>query len=495
MSDSETSTYVCQLTPGGRSAVAVVAVAGPTAATAVGHFFDAVSGGSLDERPLGRIVYGRWVSARGVAGEDVIVCRQAADVWEVHCHGGYQAAPQILADLGQQGCLPLDWTDWLRRQASGQLTAEAQLDLAAATTERTAGILLDQFHGALASAVADIRADLAKANFPRASAALEQLLAYAELGLHLTQPWKVVLAGLPNVGKSSLINALVGYRRAIVFDQPGTTRDVVAVTTAVEGWPLELSDTAGLHAAAVGVEEAGIARARQQIQAADLVLWVLDATQLTADDSPGGNSANHSEGGQCEGGRACPRLERGAANQCEGGGAANQCELPLGRRGPAPVGRYAAGTYQSSSPFAARRCWHVAQAQAEAVRLELSPKNTLLVVNKLDLVPGLAVAGAQSMRTAYQNPWLSPPRKPRGATQCDPEIQPCIFEICCSALTGDGLQQLLASMVRGLVPASPPPGAAVPFRAAQVAGLTAAAAACAQADAEGALRMLECLQG
>jgi tRNA modification GTPase len=85
-----------------------------------------------------------------------------------------------------------------------------------------------------------------------------------------------VLAGRTNVGKSSLINALVGYRRSIVFDAPGTTRDVVTATTALEGWPVELSDTAGLRASDDPLEAEGVRRARQQMIAADCLLLVFD---------------------------------------------------------------------------------------------------------------------------------------------------------------------------------------------------------------------------
>ena len=80
----------------------------------------------------------------------------------------------------------------------------------------------------------------------------------------------------PNVGKSSLINAIAGYQRAIVHDSPGTTRDIVGVQTAMGGWPVEISDTAGLREAGETIERVGIDLARQKILAADLIVLVFD---------------------------------------------------------------------------------------------------------------------------------------------------------------------------------------------------------------------------
>ncbi len=115
--------------------------------------------------------------------------------------------------------------------------------------------------------------------------AVEGLLTRAPAGCHLVEPWKVVLAGRPNVGKSSLVNALVGYQRAVVHPAAGTTRDVVSAATAIDGWSIELSDTAGQHAAAEPLEAASMQVARERLAAADLVVLVFDAsTGLTAGD-------------------------------------------------------------------------------------------------------------------------------------------------------------------------------------------------------------------
>lgn len=265
------------LTPTGRGAVAVVAVAGSRATDAVAYYFRANNVRSLTEQRIASIVYGRWNSD----GEDLVVCRRAADLLEIHCHGGSQSVAAIAADLTAQGCEQIPWQDWLARQDDDALKVEAQIALAQAVSPRTALILLEQFHGALRLELEAIRDLLVKGD-STAEQRLAALLATAELGMHLTRPWQVVIAGRPNVGKSSLINALVGYRRAIVFDQPGTTRDVVTAATVIDGWPVVLSDTAGLHEAGDAIETAGIELAKQRLKDADLVVWVFDASETSA---------------------------------------------------------------------------------------------------------------------------------------------------------------------------------------------------------------------
>ena len=112
---------------------------------------------------------------------------------------------------------------------------------------------------------------------------IDDLLAHAATGLHLVRPWQVVVAGRPNVGKSSLINAIAGYQRAIVHSLPGTTRDIVSVQTALDGWPVEISDTAGLRRGSDPIEQAGIELAIDKIAAADLVVLVFDASSPWTD--------------------------------------------------------------------------------------------------------------------------------------------------------------------------------------------------------------------
>ena len=282
MSDSSDNprTRFGVLTAPGRSAIAVVAVAGPAAVELVEGHFQAANGRPLSEQPLARIVYGHW---DGAAGEDLVVCRRESDEVEIHCHGGSQSVARIVAALTWGGGVQVDWRQWIAQHSTAQIVEEAHVALAAATTLRTARILMDQYHGALRREVEAIHGMLSEGNSGKAAERIERLLNLADFGLHLTRPWRVAIVGRPNVGKSSLVNALAGYQRAIEFDQPGTTRDVVSVTTAFDGWPVELSDTAGLHPTSDEMELAGIALALDELRRADLAVWLLDANILTGE--------------------------------------------------------------------------------------------------------------------------------------------------------------------------------------------------------------------
>jgi tRNA modification GTPase len=170
------------------------------------------------------------------------------------------------------------WQDFEQRTNSDPLRATAAIALADAVTDRTAGILLDQYQGEFGRAVREILASWERGDRVQGDGLLQSLVRYAGVGRHLTSPWQLVVAGAPNVGKSSLINALAGYRRCVVAATPGTTRDLVTTSIAIDGWPIELTDTAGLRESAGILEQQGIGRARQAVHGADLCLWILDAS-------------------------------------------------------------------------------------------------------------------------------------------------------------------------------------------------------------------------
>ncbi|MCS7304628.1 MAG: 50S ribosome-binding GTPase [Thermoguttaceae bacterium] len=307
---SEEPVYMILLTPPGRGAIATLRLEGPKAMDRLRAWVRRPSGQPVEDLPRDRPVLVRF--GPEPAEEVVLRCFSDQSV-EIHCHGGHGAVGRIQSLLLQSGCQLLSWKSWLTAQPADSVTKEAIICLAEALTERTASILLDQLHGALQREIQQILEVLEACRTlqmpsdgmdlvpehghagPESNQAcqvrsaqerLSVLLDRANLGKHLTSPWQVVLVGRPNVGKSSLLNALVGYSRAIVHPQPGTTRDLVTVTTAMEGWPVQLVDTAGWRDSLDPLEEAGIRLALQKAQQADLVLIVTDLNQpWTATDN------------------------------------------------------------------------------------------------------------------------------------------------------------------------------------------------------------------
>jgi tRNA modification GTPase len=275
----EMPTWIACLTPPGQSALATLGLYGPRAWEALRRLFRRRSGAELDEAPAcGRFWLGRIGSE--VADEVVVAVKQTEPVprLEVHGHGGREVVRFLIELFREQGLHLCSWEDFLRKTNMDALKAEAAIGLAHAATPRTAGILLDQQQGALDPAFEAIQQALERDEVAAAAEGLAQLARYATVGRHLTQPYRVVVAGAPNVGKSSLVNALAGYQRSIVAATPGTTRDVVTIRLALDGWLIELADTAGQRTNAETLEEEGIRRARATAAAADLCLWLFDSS-------------------------------------------------------------------------------------------------------------------------------------------------------------------------------------------------------------------------
>jgi tRNA modification GTPase len=273
-------TYAGCLTPPGTGAIATLAIRGPAAWQIIRELFQQQSRQPLPCEPeAGRLWLGRF--GETARDESVLVVKQADPVpaVELHCHGGREILRLLLELLEARGCRLCAWQELERIISPAPCRALAAAALAEAPTSRTAAILLDQYHGAFARAVEEILAALDAGDTTRSAALLSGLARWTSLGRHLVTPWRVAVAGAPNVGKSSLVNALAGYQRCVVSATPGTTRDVVTTVLALDGWPVEVADTAGLRSAAGDdLEGQGIDRALSAAAGADLCLWVLDGS-------------------------------------------------------------------------------------------------------------------------------------------------------------------------------------------------------------------------
>jgi tRNA modification GTPase len=248
-----------------------VGVAGSGALAAVERLFVPRGSAPLAERVDGAVVFGRWGDPE--RGEEVVVVRHSAERLEVHCHGGVAASAAVIASLEALGAVRQPWPEWLAAAGESTIQVEAREALARAGGPKAARILCRQLAGALDAEFARIASLEAAANVAAATAARERLRRAARVGLRLTRPWRVVVAGEVNVGKSSLVNALAGHARSIVSAEPGTTRDVLETRIVLDGWEIDLVDTAGLREAPAGpTEAAGIERACAAAASADLVV-------------------------------------------------------------------------------------------------------------------------------------------------------------------------------------------------------------------------------
>jgi tRNA modification GTPase len=235
------------------------------------------------------------------------------DVVEIHCHSGIGVLRRILdLTLAQGARLARPGEFTLRAFLSGRLDltqAEAVLEVIQARTEAGLRVAAEHLQGGLGRSVHKIRESLLDllarvevaldfpeeagdlpvaaftADFASPLEALETLAATFQEGRVLREGLLVVIAGRPNVGKSSLLNCLLARDRAIVTEIPGTTRDLVEEVITLGGVPVRLSDTAGLRPAQDLVEELGIKRTRERLVQADLVLYLVDGSLSLAPEA------------------------------------------------------------------------------------------------------------------------------------------------------------------------------------------------------------------
>ena len=322
-------------TAAGRSAVAVVRVSGPASHDALG---------SLTGRPLPAIrmaAVRRLVSPGGDPLDEALVIRWSApesftgeNVVEFHLHGGVSVIEGVLQALEDLGLRPAGPGEFTRRAFENQrlslVEAEAIADLIDSESDAQRKQALEQLGGALDRRYSEWRQTLihclaqveATIDFPDedlphelSSGVIDRLIALRtewsdalaeDRGRQIRDGYRIAIVGLPNVGKSSLFNQLVGRDAAIVAPIEGTTRDVIEAPVILGGYRVLLADMAGLRNTSDPVEEEGVRRAKAWAEGADLRLWLRDLTRPDVTDptvevcSPGdwiiGTKADLAEG-------------------------------------------------------------------------------------------------------------------------------------------------------------------------------------------------------
>ena len=229
--------------------------------------------------PLNAIRYGFTQFDDASNGESIVLCRTHEHRVEIHCHGGRLASDTIIRNLVAYGAKEQRPYAQETVSSEDQIVLEAREDLLRAATLRTTAILLDQFRGALGRELDAIESIHLAGGTTESSKRILQLKNRSQLGCHLIEPWRVVLAGPPNSGKSSLLNMLLGFSRAIVHEQAGTTRDLLSERSSFEGWPIELIDGAGIRTAVDEIEATGIDQTLNCIASADCTLLLVDRTK------------------------------------------------------------------------------------------------------------------------------------------------------------------------------------------------------------------------
>lgn len=315
-------------TPLGEGGVGIVRVSGPNSL----HIMKSIYRECPDEVLPRHVYYGHAIDKTGTVIDDMVVIYMKAphtftgdDVVEFQAHGSNVSLKLILRSIIAAGARLADPGEFTKNAfLNGRLDlsqAEAVIDLIKARSEKPLSIASDQLNGSLGQEIIDIRSKilniLAQMNvnidFPdedieqvayddfiaeltKLQEKLINLIKSSEFGRLAREGIKLALVGRTNVGKSSLMNGLLGEDRAIVTNIPGTTRDTIEESATIGGYPIVIVDTAGIRDTDDVIEQIGIERSKNEINIADLVIMVIDGSGSLNDEDI--EIARHIEGKQ-----------------------------------------------------------------------------------------------------------------------------------------------------------------------------------------------------
>ena len=306
-------------TANGTGGVGIIRISGENAKEVADNVFVSVSNKKIKEMNGYTATFGKVYDDGEIIDEAIALVFNAPhsytgeDVVEISCHGGLYVTKKVLRAVLKNGASPAEAGEFTKRAfLNGRLgltEAEAVMDIISARGEQSAKAALSCMEGNLRKRINAVRDNLvsiaahlsAWADYPEEDIPeidtdnladslencrlkLSSLLKDYDAGKVIREGVDTVIAGKPNVGKSTLMNLLSGCERSIVTNVPGTTRDIIEETVMLGEIPLNLSDTAGIHSTDDPVETIGVKRAKDRVKNAGLVLAVFDSSKALSDD-------------------------------------------------------------------------------------------------------------------------------------------------------------------------------------------------------------------